>query len=214
AAALAWYYGLGAGDGADPSLRAKAISLVLAGGVVAGFAGPEIAKWSVDWFAPVIFAGVYVAIAIAALLGLLIVQFIHIPPLTAAQRSEQSRSLLIIARQPAFVTAVFSSMLGYGVMTLVMSATPLAMLACGYGFRDSATVIEAHAIAMFLPAFFTGHLITRVGLLPVIITGATIEAGCAAINLAGVDFSNFMLANILVGLGWNFTYVGGSTLLT
>jgi MFS family permease len=214
AAAFAWYYRFAAADAADASFRAKAISLVLAGGVVAGYAGPEIAKWSVDWFAPVIFAGVYVAMAIAALLGLLIIQCLRIPTLTAAQRAEKSRSLVIITRQPAFVTAVFSSMLGYGVMTLVMSATPLAMLACGYGFRDSATVIEGHGIAMFLPSFFTGHLIMRVGLLPVIVTGAVIEAGCAAINLAGIDFLNFMFANILVGLGWNFTYVGGSTLLT
>ena len=119
-----------------------------------------------------------------------------------------------IVRQPVFIVALISSMLGYGVMTLVMSATPLAMLACGFKFNDSATVIQGHVIAMFLPAFFTGHLIQKFGVLPIIITGAVIQIGCALVNLAGVDFYNFFIANIFVGLGWNFTYVGGTTLLT
>ena len=99
-------------------------------------------------------------------------------------------------------------------MTLTMSATPLAMLACGFGFRDSATVIQAHIIGMFLPSFFTGHLIARVGVLPVIAAGGLIELGCALVNLSGVGFGNFLLANVLVGIGWNFAFVGGSTLLT
>jgi hypothetical protein len=99
-------------------------------------------------------------------------------------------------------------------MTLTMSATPLAMLACGFGFGDSATVIQAHIIAMFLPSFFTGLLIARIGVLPVIAAGGLIEFGCAIVNLAGIDFANFLIANILVGLGWNFCFVGGSTLLT
>jgi MFS family permease len=105
-------------------------------------------------------------------------------------------------------------MVGYAVMTLVMRATPLAMHDCGYGFIDSATVIQAHIIAMFLPSFFTGSLISRFGVLTIIATGALIELGCALVNLAGIDFYNFFISNTLVGLGWNFTYVGGSTLLT
>jgi MFS family permease len=99
-------------------------------------------------------------------------------------------------------------------MTLTMSATPLAMQACGFGFADSATVIQGHIVAMFLPSFFTGHLIARFGVLPVIAAGGLIELGCALINLAGVDFFNFFIANIFVGLGWNFAFIGGSTLLT
>jgi MFS family permease len=95
-----------------------------------------------------------------------------------------------------------------------MTSTPLAMLACGFGFSDSATVIQAHIIGMFLPSFFTGHLINRFGVLKVIATGGLIEMGCALVNLAGVDFANFLIANVLVGIGWNFAYVGGSTLLT
>ena len=99
-------------------------------------------------------------------------------------------------------------------MTLTMSATPLAMLACGFTFVDSATVIQAHIVGMFLPSFFTGHLIARFGVLPIIAAGGLIEFGGVTANLAGVDFANFMVANVLVGLGWNFAYVGGSTLLT
>jgi MFS family permease len=145
---------------------------------------------------------------------LLLVQGLRIPPLSPAQKAEGGRSMREIARQPAYLVALASSMFGYGVMTLVMSATPLAMLACGYKFNDSATVIQAHVIAMFLPSFFTGHLIGRFGVLAIIAAGGVIQLGCALVNLAGIDFWNFFLANILVGLGWNFTFVGGSTLLT
>jgi MFS family permease len=139
---------------------------------------------------------------------------VRIPSLTAAEKAEGGRPMSVIMRQPAYPVALISSMFGYAVMTLVMSATPLAMLACGYGFADSATVIQMHIIAMFLPSFFTGALIARFGVLPIIVTGAIIEVGCALVNLAGIDFMNFLVANALVGLGWNFTYVGGSTLLT
>ncbi len=165
-------------------------------------------------FLPVMFAGVYMMVALYALGMFLLVQFIRIPPLTKAEQSEPGRPMREIIQQPAYPVALASSMLGYGVMTLVMSATPLAMMACGYNFSDSATVIQGHVIAMFLPSFFTGHLIARYGVLPIIATGAVLEIGCALVNFAGVDFYNFLIANILVGLGWNFTYVGGSTLLT
>jgi len=113
-----------------------------------------------------------------------------------------------------YIGAIISSMFGYGVMTLVMSATPLAMLDCGFHFADSATVIQVHIIAMFAPSFFTGHLIQRFGVLNIIALGALIQVGCALTNLAGIEFANFLIANLLVGLGWNFAYVGGSTLLT
>jgi MFS family permease len=122
--------------------------------------------------------------------------------------------MLEIIRQPIYIGAIISSMFGYGVMTLVMSATPLAMLDCGFHFSDSATVIQAHIIAMFVPSFFTGALIQRFGVLTIIATGAVIQAACAITNIAGVEFANFLVANAFVGLGWNFTYVGGSTLLT
>jgi MFS family permease len=143
-----------------------------------------------------------------------VVQFLRIPNLSASERASGGRTMRAIAAQPTFRVALVSSMLGYGVMTLVMSATPLAMLDCGYVFADSATVIQVHIIAMFLPSFFTGSLIQRFGELPIIATGALIQLACALVNLAGIDFWNFLIANFFVGLGWNFTFVGGSTLLT
>jgi MFS family permease len=214
AAAFAWYYRFAAADAADDAFRAKAISLVMAGGIVAGFVGPQVAKWAVGWLDPVIFAGVYLMVMAFSAVSFLVVQFIRIPPLAVEDRKSSGRPMREIARQPAYIVALISSMFGYGVMTLVMSATPLAMLACGFQFNDSATVIQAHVVAMFLPAFFTGHLINRFGVLPIIATGAFIQIGCSLVNLAGVDFMNFFVANIFVGLGWNFTFVGGTTLLT
>jgi MFS family permease len=213
-AAFFWYFRLAAADATEPALRGKAISLVMAGGVLAGFLGPEVAKWSVDWLAPVTFAGVYAAMAGFSVAVLALVQLIRIPRLSAADRATHGRPMAEIVRQPSYRVALAASVFGYAVMTLTMSATPLAMLACGFGFGDSATVIQAHIVAMFLPSFFTGHLINRFGVLPVIAAGGVIAAGCAIVNLAGVGFGNFLIANILVGLGWNFCYIGGSTLLT
>jgi MFS family permease len=213
-AAFFWYFRLAAADATEPAFRAKAISLVMAGGVLAGLIGPQTAKWAVDWLAPVTFAGVYLASSCFSVLVLALVQLVRIPTLSAAERSEAGRPITVIMRQPAYRVALASSVFGYAVMTLTMSATPLAMLACGFGFPDSATVIQAHIVAMFLPSFFTGHLIARFGVLPIIATGGLIEFGCAIVNLSGVAFGNFLFANMLVGLGWNFAYVGGSTLLT
>jgi MFS family permease len=214
AAAFAWYFRFAAADSAAPDRRAEAISLVMAGGVLAGFLGPETAKHAVDFLHPVTFAGVYVMVAAFSAGVLALIQFLRVPGLTAAERKSGGRPMREIVRQPAYLVALTSSMFGYAVMTLVMSATPLAMLACGFKFGDSATVIQGHVIAMFLPAFFTGSLIRRFGAPAIIVVGAVAQLGCAAINLAGIDFANFFLANILVGVGWSFTYIGGSTLLT
>ncbi len=141
AAAFAWYYRFAAADASPAEFKPKAISYVMAGGIAAGLIGPQIAKWTVDLFAPVVFMGVYLAIAIVGLLSLELLQWLRIPRLSAAEQASGGRPLREIMRQPAYITALLSSMFGYGVMTLVMSATPLAMLACGYGFAHSATVI-------------------------------------------------------------------------
>lgn len=213
-AAFAWHYRFAAADVASVQFRAKAISLVMAGGVIAAFLGPQVAKWSVGLFDPMLFAGVYLMLSAFALGMLALVQFVEIPHVATAHGGRGGRPMREIARQPVFLAAVLSSMFGYAVMTLVMSATPLAMHACGFGFGDSATVIQWHAAAMFIPAFFTGSLIARYGVLRIIAVGALLEIGCALINVAGIDFYNFLFANVLVGAGWNFCYVGGSTLLT
>ena len=213
-AAFFWYFRLAAADATEPAFRAKAISLVMAGGVLAGFFGPQVAKWSVDWFAPATFAGVYVACAGFSIAVLSLVQLVRIPRLSAEDRAARGRPMREIAQQPAYRVALASSVFGYAVMTLTMTSTPLAMLACGFGFADSATVIQAHIVGMFLPSFFTGHLINRFGVLKVIAAGGLIELGCALVNLTGITFAHFLIANVLVGIGWNFAYVGGSTLLT
>jgi MFS family permease len=212
--AFAWHYRFAAADSATERFRPKALSLVMAGGVVAGLIGPETAKWAVSLFDPMLFAGVYAVLALFAFGMLLLMQLVDIPFVRTPESGRGGRPMAEIARQPMFVTAVLSSMFGFAVMTLVMSATPLSMKACGFNFSDSATVIQWHVVAMFLPSFFTGHLINRFGILPIIATGAVLEIGCALVNFAGVDFGNFVLANILVGLGWNFCYLGGSTLVT
>ena len=173
-AAFAWYYRFAAADVSPVAFKARAISYVMAGGVAAGIIGPELAKYTVDWFSPHMFLGVYLTISLVGATSLILLQALRIPRLTAAERAEGGRPLGTIMRQPAYITALTSSMFGYGVMTLVMSATPLAMIGCGYGFGHSATVIQAHIIAMFLPSFFTGHLIQRFGVLPIIATGAVI----------------------------------------
>jgi len=209
-----FYFRLAAADTGPADVRARAIALVMAGGVLAGLLGPQTAKWSVNWLAPVTFAGVYLAMASFSLAVLLLIQGLRIATLTSAQRGAAGRPLGIIVRQPAFRVALASSVCGYAVMTLTMSATPLAMLACGFGFFDSTTVIEAHVLAMFLPSIVTGHLIARFGVLAIMVAGGLIELGCALVNLAGVGFANFLVANVLVGLGWNFAFVAGSTLLT
>lgn len=212
-AAFAWHYRFAATDTASDAFKPKALSLVMAGGVIAGVLGPQTAKWSVDLFHPVLFAGVYVMTGLFSLGMLALVQLVQIPTPPKRTMAETGRPLGEIVRQPVFITAVTSSMFGYAVMTLVMSATPLAMLGCGFGFGDSATVIQAHVIAMFLPSFFTGSLIQKYGHLKIIAAGAIIEMLCAIVNFMGVAFENFLIANLFVGLGWNFCYVGGSTLL-
>lgn len=209
-----WYFRLAAADVSEPAFRAKAISLVMAGGVAAGFIGPQVAKWTVDWLSPVTFAGVYVGMAGFSIGVFTLVQLLQIPRLSAAERAVGGRPLPVILRQPAYRVALASSVFGYAVMTLTMSATPLAMQACGFTFVDSATVIQLHTVGMFLPSLFTGHLIARFGVLTIIAAGGVIEFAGVAANLAGIDFTNFVIANVLVGVGWNFAYVGGSTLLT
>lgn len=213
AIAVAWYYRFAAADAAPPLARAKAISFVLIGGVVSGTLGPEVAKLAKDMFAPVTYAGIYVVFSIFAAMVVGILFALRLPPV-AVEKSDGGRQLSEIARQPAFVVAVLSSLLGYGMMTVLMAATPLAMLGCGFGFSDGATVIQFHSLAMFLPSFFTGSLINRFGVLRIIATGGLLQAACFMVALSGVAYENFMVANILLGLGWNFCFIGGSTLLT
>ncbi len=197
-----------------PGFKEKAISLVLAGGIIGAFAGPNLASATRE-LASVKFVASYVALVGVAGLALLALSFIrfpeHQPPKPGAG---SGRPLAEIARQPTFIVAVAAGALGFGVMNLLMAATPLAMQQCRHPFDSAALVLEWHVLGMFVPSFFTGHLIKRFGALPVMAVGALLNFVCVAVALSGVDLMQFLVALFVLGVGWNFLYTGGSTLLT
>jgi len=211
--AFGQYYRFAAADAAPPDFKAKAISLVLAGGLVGGVVGPEVSKFTLD-LASTRFLASYASLFGFCLLAMAIVSFIVVPPPKDEGAQQGARPLAEIVRQPVFIVAALCAGLGYGVMTLLMTATPLAMGFCGYPYAAAAGVIAAHVVAMFAPSFFTGSLITRFGALYVIIWGVAIELACVLLAISSQSVSNFWWALVLLGLGWNFTYVGGTALLT
>lgn len=208
------YYRFAAADAASEAFRAQAISLVVAGGVVAALLGPSLASWSKDWFSPSTFAGSLLAVIGLQCLNLLLLTQVNIPPLPAEERQKSGRSLPRIAQHPIFLVAVLGGMIGYGVMVFLMTATPLAMDAIPHPFHHTATVIQWHVLGMFAPSFVTGVLITRFGVLTIILTGIILNLLCATINLTGTSLLHFLVALALLGVGWNFMYVGSTTLLT
>jgi MFS family permease len=198
----------------EPQHKEKAISLVLAGGILGAFVGPNLASATRDWLA-VPFAGAYVVLIGVALLALLALSFIQFPAHQAPRPGASSgRPLREIAKQPAFIVAVLAASIGYGVMNLLMAATPIAMQQCKHPFDSAALVLEWHVLGMFVPSFFTGHLIKRFGALPIMGIGAALNLLCVAIALSGVDLMQFLAALLVLGVGWNFLYTGASTLLT
>ena len=207
------YYRFAAADVASGDFKSKAISLVMAGGLVGGILGPQTSKWTKDLL-PGEFLGSYLALIGFCLVALVLQRLMNIPRLTAAEQKDQGRPLREIARQPAFLVAVMSGMIGYGVMNLLMTATPLAMKSCAHPFSDAAFVIQWHVIAMFAPSFVTGSLIRRFGVRNILFTGVLLSLSCVAIALSGVEVMHFWLALVLIGVGWNFMYLGGTTLLT
>ncbi|TAK66938.1 MAG: MFS transporter [Betaproteobacteria bacterium] len=211
--AFGQYYRFAAADAASHDFKAKAISLVMAGGLLGGVIGPEMSKHTRDMFA-VPFLGAYASLVVFCLITMVLLAFIRIPQPSVAERHEPVRPLARIMAQPAFIVAVTGSALGYGVMSLLMTVTPLAMGLCGHAYNSAALVIEWHVIGMFAPSFFTGSLIKRFGVLSVMLTGAALEALCVGVALSGVLVANFWWAMVLLGIGWNFLYVGGTTLLT
>lgn len=207
------YFRFAAADSSPPAFRSRAISYVLAGSVVAALLGPTLARNTFDLL-PVQYAGVYLALIAVYLLLACVVSFIDIPRPTAESRRSGGRPLSEIARQPKFIIAVCAATFGYLVMSFVMTVTPIAMGVCGFTFSDASYVIQAHVLGMYLPAFVTGHLIARFGVHNILVAGAVLLGLCVAINLAGIEFLNFMSALVLVGVGWNFLFTGGTALLT
>lgn len=212
--ASAQYYRFAAADIADPAFRGRAISWVLAGGVAAAFLGPQIAAFSKDLFAPVLFAGSYLAICVLAGLSIVLLSAVSLQAPAGAKNEGGGRSLAAIVRQPVFVAALANSALGYATMTFVMTATPLAAVACGHTSNDAINIIGIHLLGMFGPSFVTGSLIARFGVVRILLAGAAMLLGSAVTSLSGTSLGHFWAALALLGVGWNFMYVGGTTLLT
>ncbi len=208
------YYRFAAADVSTEEFRSRAISFVLAGGVVAAFVGPNLANMTKHWFASALFAGGYISIAILYVIAIVVLMFSRLPRPSEGEAHGDSRPLFEIVQQPVFIVAVLGGMISYGVMNVVMTATPLAMHAHGHLFSDTALVIQWHLLGMFVPSFFTGHLIKRYGISQVMIAGAISLLMCAVVNLSGTDVVFFWLALVLLGVGWNFLFIGSTTLLT
>jgi predicted MFS family arabinose efflux permease len=209
--ANAQLYRFAAAELAVPAFKEKAVSLVMAGGLIGAVAGPNLASYTRNLTA-IPFAGAYLALAGVAMLAMLLLAGIRFPPVPAQTAHSGGRPLGVIMRQPAFIVAAAASALGYGVMNLLMAATPIAMQVCGLPFSDTALVLEWHVIGMFAPGFFTGHLIRRFGTLPVMSVGLGLNILCVMVALSGVSLHEFLVALFLVGVGWNFLFTGATTL--
>lgn len=208
------FYRFAAADTASPAFRPKAISFVLAGGLMSAILGPEIVKLTRDWLEPVPFAGAYFAGVLLNLVGALAFLFLSIPkPVQRAKGAGSGRPLWQIVKQPQVAVSMICAMISYALMNMVMTSTPLAIVACGFDPDDAAGVVQAHVLAMFAPSFFTGHLISRFGAPKVIALGLLLLGGCAVVALQGVELEQFYVALILLGVGWNFGFIGATSML-
>tara|TARA_B100000676_G_scaffold309463_1_gene373115 strand:+ start:254 stop:1447 length:1194 start_codon:yes stop_codon:yes gene_type:complete len=207
-------YRFAAAESSTPEFKAKAISFVLAAGIVGGVLGPESTKYTKDLFAPYSFLGTYLVVIILCVMVIALLTQLRIPELSEEERLEKGRPLSKIIRQPVFIVTVLGAMVGYAVMNLVMTAGPLAMIACDISYSSTIFVVEWHVIGMFAPSFFTGYLINRYGVLQIMITGALFLFAAVVAAVTGITLYNFWLALFLLGIGWNFMFIGGTTLLT
>ncbi len=210
--ANAQLYRFAAAELCEPSFREKAVSWVMAGGLIGAVIGPNLAMITKN-MASVTFAGPYMALAGIALLSMVVISQIQFPPLPPkSKQADPGRPLGEIMRQPVFVVSALAAALGYGVMNLLMAATPLAMQTCGLSFENTAMVLQWHVIGMFAPGFFTGHLIQRFGVLRVMGVGVLLNAACIGVALTGVALQEFLIAMFVLGVGWNFVFTGSTTL--
>ena len=208
-------YRFAAAELAPPEQREKAVSWVLAGGLIGAVIGPNLANHTRNLFGGAPYVGTYLALAVVAVAASAVMAAIRFPDLRSAAGpadGARGRPLGEIMRQPVFLVAAIGAALGYGVMNLLMAATPLAMQVCGLPFGDVALVLEWHVIGMFAPGFFTGHLIKRFGVLPIMSVGVVLNLLCIAIALTGVDLHQFLVALFVLGVGWNFLFTGATTL--
>ncbi len=209
-------YRFAAADHGSPAFRAKAISWVLVGGVAAAIIGPQTVIFTRDLLAPIPFAGAFFAISFLALAGMIVVAQLGraAPEVARIQGGSGGRPLAEIARQPRFIVAIVCAVGSYSVMSLLMTAAPLAMVGCGLGQNNAALGIQWHVLAMFAPSFVTGSLIARFGKETIMAIGLALLTACAVVALSGIALMNFWLALILLGVGWNFGFIGATAMLT
>ncbi|MCQ4158959.1 MFS transporter [Roseomonas sp. GC11] len=208
---ISQHYRFAAAEVATPAYRPRAVSLVMAGGVLSAIFGPELVKHSREMIPPFTFLGTYMILALLPLVCMTLLSRATLPP--APPRPKVATPLREILRRPDFLIAAVTGAMAYGTMNLVMTSTPLEMQLCGFGIAASATVIQMHAVSMFAPGFVTGRLIGRFGARRVIAAGAVLNLACVAVGLSGQDFANFGAALMLLGVGWNFMFVGATNLL-
>ena len=209
--ANAGLYRFAAAELAAPGAREKAVSLVMAGGLLGAVIGPNLAARTRDLFA-VPFAGAYMSLAVVALLAMVLMSFLEFAPAPARTAADKGRPLAQIMAQPIFIVSAAAGALSYGVMNLLMAATPIAMQQCRLPFSDAALVLQWHVIGMFAPGFFTGSLIKRFGALPIMAVGVALNLVCIVVALSGVQLQEFLVALFLLGVGWNFLFTGSTTL--
>lgn len=208
-------YRFAAADTASDSFRARAVSYVMIGPIAAAFFGPGLAQLTMHALAPVLFAGAYVVIGALAIVTMVVLQFIQIPRPPRVKRGEyRGRSTKELLLHPQFLVAALSGMVGYSTMSFLMTATPLAMVACGLSEDDVPVVIFGHVLAMFAPSFVTGSLILRYGAHRIILIGALLYLLSIGVNLTGIEIEQFFGSLVLVGVAWNFMFIGATTLLT
>jgi len=210
---FAGYYRYAAADTASESFKPKAVSWVLVGGVASALIGPMVVIWTRDLIPGVMYAGAFISIAGLSVLAAVVLGFIDIPHVDERIATRGARPLAEILSQPKLLTAIFCCMVSYAMMILVMTSTPLAMLAHNHSVDDAAIVIQWHIVAMYAPSFFTGYLITRFSKESIVATGMALLALSGIIALLGTDMINFWLALVLLGIGWNFGFIGGTTLI-
>ncbi|MPY72166.1 MAG: MFS transporter [Alphaproteobacteria bacterium] len=213
-AGFAQHYRFAAADAAADAFKPKAISLVLASGVVAAFAGPETAKLGKDLLSGTPFVGSYACMIVLMLASAVTLMFLDIPKPSRKELEGPRRPMAEIMRQPVFIAAALAATLGQAVMNFLMTAAPIAMTQASHQFADTALVIEWHVFGMFAPGFFTGSLIRRFGEIRVIAAGLFLELVCIGVALSGTAVFEFWLSMLLLGVGWNFVFTGGTSLMT
>lgn len=211
---FAQYYRFAATEVVEASYKSRAISWVLAGGLVAAFIGPNVARLTRDLIPDALFSASYGVVAIFCVGVIFIQYFIRIPKPSLEESQGTRRPLGFVLTRPVFLVAALCAMTAYGTMNLLMTVTPLAMHDRQMAFGATAIVIQWHIVGMFAPSFFTGSLIDRFGVLKVMFMGALILIGCAVVALSGQLYPHFFVGMVLLGIGWNFLYIGGTTLLT